>query len=138
MNPTIENSNQSRKKTKVLIIEDEMIAQTVIKMMLTTLNCEFELAGSGEEAIAKYNDSFDLVLMDIGLPDKRGTEVSKEIRQLQVNKRIPIVVLTAYSIDSVAIECNQAGVDDIYNKPFTQEDLRTIVTTYTQSNMDFS
>lgn len=116
---------------KLLVVEDEQIMQIVMKAMLEKLDCKFELAQTGKEALEKANATkYDLILMDIGLPDIRGTEVASNIKRSTLNKYTSIVAVTGFSIADVEKECNAAGIIAIYNKPIYLEILKNIIKTY--------
>jgi two-component system aerobic respiration control sensor histidine kinase ArcB len=117
---------------KILLVEDEFIIQKVHTAILEKLNCSVELAVNGEEALAKSKNGnvYDLIFMDIGLPDIMGTEVIARIRQKEKDSRIPIVVLTAYSDPKMLNEIENAGSNAIYNKPIQITDFQEILATY--------
>lgn len=112
----------------ILIVEDEKIAQITIMAIFRRLGCKFDLAENGSQALEKFNaNNYNLVLMDIGLPDMRGTQVTAEIRRNEKNIRTPIVALTGYAKSEVQTECDAAGMDAIYNKPLVGDDLQQVI-----------
>lgn len=115
----------------ILLVEDERIVQMVHLAMLKKLGCQVDLAETGEEALAKFSNGYDLIFMDIGLPDIRGTKVTEEIRRSESgSKPIPIVVLTAYSEEEIEAECLAAGANAMYKKPITATILEEILKEY--------
>jgi CheY-like chemotaxis protein len=127
------NIFHSENKTRVLLVEDEFIAQKVGMGILTKLNCETDLAVNGKEALEKADNDYHLILMDMGLPDMTGAEVIAQIRQQKKNHSIPIIVLTAYSDEETVNRCKAAGADATYFKPINQETFQKILTQYVKS-----
>ena len=85
------------------------------------------VAESGMQATEFFDSSYDLVLLDIGLPDISGVEVCSIIRQMEIGEPIPIIVLTAFG-NSVVDECKKAGASDFALKPMPFEQLKEKVT----------
>ena len=84
MNQTMEHPTMNKiienKSWKILVVEDLKIAAKINKMTLAKLGCEVTIAMSGHAAIDAFSkNQFDLVFMDIGLPDMNGTEVQKKL-----------------------------------------------------------
>jgi len=120
------------KKSKILIVEDNYIARKVAGLVLKSFNCEIEFANSGKEAILLVQENhYDLLFMDIGLPDIDGFMVTKEITtRLKDNLKLPIIALTAHGDDAFKKECSEVGMVDYIVKPLTKENCRVIFDTY--------
>lgn len=102
---------------KILIVEDEVKVATFIKKGLQTQNFEAEVAETGSEAKRFFDDgSFDLIILDIGLPDMSGLEVCEYIRER--NTKIPILMLTALGSVADKLSGFEVGTDDYVVKPF--------------------
>lgn len=102
---------------KILIVEDEEKVATFIKKGLQLQNFDSEIASDGQQAIRVFNDfSFDLVILDIGLPDMTGLEVCQHIRK--VNSKVPVLMLTALGSISDKLSGFEVGTDDYMVKPF--------------------
>lgn len=114
----------------VLLVEDEPIVQMVVTAMLKKFSCQVDLAMTGQEALAKASYHYDLILMDLGLPDMRGSEVTAKIRQIERDQHMPIIAVSGYSISEIEKECKDAGVDAIYNKPLSLDNLQQILKNY--------
>jgi CheY-like chemotaxis protein len=124
-----------KKKLKVLLIEEDAIVRIVHKSFLEKLNYEVEIACNGTEALENVNDYFDLILMDMGLPDILGTEVVKEFRRrLSKEKAVPIIALTGYSSETSKRDFLAVGVDEVVIKPVFFEQLDQILIQHTKSN----
>lgn len=121
-------------KASVLIVEDQPLAAYAVNLHLKALHCYVEVAENGEKAVkmAQEND-YDLILMDIGLPDFSGIEVSKKIRKISNLKKseVPIVALTGHA-DNIKMrqKAIEAGMQDIINKPAQPPALEAILQKY--------
>lgn len=107
---------------RVLLVEDNLIAQTVAKSILAQLRCNTEVADTGKKALELWkNGLYDLVLMDIGLPDVDGYEVTHQIRIHELAKKthVPIIALTAHAGDDNKQRCIEAGMNAVLTKPLT-------------------
>ncbi len=114
---------------KVLVVDDNLANIKLSKALLSDFNVETSTACSGGEAlsIAKTH-SFDLIFMDIELPDINGFETTKLIRKSEFqNKRVPIVALTAHDVSEEKTKLLLAGMDDVVGKPLTTKDISTIL-----------
>jgi two-component system copper resistance phosphate regulon response regulator CusR len=102
---------------KILIVEDEFKVATFIKKGLLTQNYISEIASTGEEAIDLFTKQhFDLVILDIGLPDISGLEVCDNIRK--INAKVPILMLTAMGSLNDKLSGFEVGTNDYMVKPF--------------------
>ncbi len=102
---------------KILIVEDEVKVATFIKKGLQTQNFEAEIAETGSEAKRFFDESsFDLIILDIGLPDMSGLEVCEYVREK--NTKIPILMLTALGSVADKLSGFEVGTDDYVVKPF--------------------
>lgn len=117
----------------ILIVEDNKLNQKIAKIMLEEIGCKVEIAANGIDAIELFkNNSYDLIFMDIGLPDMDGLQVIKKIRKLGKNKNhLPIIALTAHVLEEDRVNCLAAGANDILTKPIVQSELYSIVKKWT-------
>lgn len=118
------------KKNRILLVEDHPIAQKMVSGILQSINCQVDIAGDGKTALSQvYNKNYDLIFMDIGLPDMDGHKVTMKIREYQKNSRhIPIIALTAHVNDSE--KAMAANMDGFYGKPLTLELAKEILNQY--------
>ncbi|MBT4835724.1 MAG: response regulator, partial [Methylococcales bacterium] len=112
---------------QILIVEDDLINQAMIKSLLEKQNYKLSYAANGLEALLKIDEeNFDLILMDLSMPDMDGYEASQKIRQIEtisdVEKPIPIVALTG-AIEDSRQKCLDAGMNDYLSKPVRLEEL---------------
>ncbi len=105
-------------KSKVLLVEDEMHLQFQIKLNLEADGYEVTATADGVEACELFKASpfFDVVVLDVMLPNRNGFAVAKVIREL--SPKVGILMLTALSDDDSKIKGLESGVDDYLTKPF--------------------
>ncbi len=123
-------NNTEVKQLKILLVEDEPIARVVLHKMLTGLGYSIDVASDGKQALALSKAEYDVIFMDIGLPDMSGTDVAAEIRcaeRKEEKKSAYIVALTAYIPEEIQDKCNAAGMDKLATKPITAQQLQTIL-----------
>lgn len=102
---------------KVLIVEDNKINQMITKRMLETKGVICEVIDNGEESIKAVKEKhYDLVLMDVHLPGINGTVATQRIREF--DNKIPIIALTAISLDENREMLLSFGMNDVITKPF--------------------
>jgi CheY-like chemotaxis protein len=109
---------------EILVAEDNPVNQTVAKRMLEKLGYVVTLAENGKEALdsfkarAQSGRAFDLVLMDVQMPEMDGFEATRAIREWEAGKsRTPVIALTAHAMASHRAECLAAGMDSYIAKP---------------------
>jgi CheY-like chemotaxis protein len=105
---------------RILLAEDNPVNQRLAKRLLERRGHSVELAASGREAIEWLErESFDLILMDLQMPDMDGLEATAMIREREKVRggRTPIVALTAYTMKGDRERCLEAGMDNYINKP---------------------
>lgn len=104
----------------VLIVEDNKINQVITKKMLTKKEITCDIANNGNEAIdMAKNNTYDAILMDIHMPGISGEEATRQIRKFDTV--IPIIALTAISLDDSLESFYEAGCNDVVTKPFKPE-----------------
>ncbi|MBN1404706.1 MAG: response regulator [Opitutales bacterium] len=116
---------------RILIVEDNHVNQKVVQMVLRKLGYEAKIASNGVEAVdmAQSHD-FDLVLMDIQMPEMDGLEATSRIRKLKkaAKKKQPkIIALTAHALGEDVRRCTEAGMDGHLPKPLRVESLRKVL-----------
>jgi signal transduction histidine kinase/CheY-like chemotaxis protein len=114
---------------RVLLAEDNAINSRVAKRMLEKLGYRVDLAANGKEAVDMLEMlPYDLILMDCQMPTMDGYEATKEIRRSQGERaHVPIIAVTANSMEGDKDRCLQAGMDDYIAKPIQVEHLREIL-----------
>ncbi|MCS6885145.1 MAG: ATP-binding protein [Acidobacteriota bacterium] len=116
------------KRLKILLAEDHPINQKVTLLMLKSLGQEADVVANGLEAIeALRRRHYDLVLMDVNMPEMDGLEATREICRLWPEGRPKIVAMTASAMQSDREECLLAGMDNYITKPIRIEELRKLL-----------
>jgi CheY-like chemotaxis protein/HPt (histidine-containing phosphotransfer) domain-containing protein len=114
---------------RILLAEDNPVNQKLAVGILSKYSHEVDVADNGRIAVEKLNqlgsDHFDLVLMDVQMPELDGIEATREIRANDVAgiATIPIIAMTAHAMASDRKRCLEAGMDDFISKPFRAIDL---------------
>lgn len=113
-------------KLEVLAAEDNEVNRTVVKYLLESLGHAVTFAANGADALALWRQrDFDLILMDIQMPELDGVTAARHIRAATGAKaRIPIVALTAHAMDSERAAYLAAGMEAVVTKPIKMADLR--------------
>lgn len=111
----------------VLVVDDEPINQSVVKAMLDSMGCVCTVASGGEEALRLIElVDFDLILMDCRMPGLDGFETCRRARE-RMNKRVPIIAMTAgVGVDERELG-RTAGMDDYLAKPFDRTELHRVL-----------
>ncbi|HEY4366790.1 MAG TPA: two-component regulator propeller domain-containing protein [Steroidobacteraceae bacterium] len=111
-------------KGHVLLVEDEAVNAAVAEGYLTALGCTSVWVKNGTDAVARSAaERFDLILMDLNMPDMDGFAATALIRQREAGGvRVPVVALTAHDAVNYRDKCLKADMDDILSKPYALED----------------
>ena len=115
---------------RVLVAEDNIVNQMVVKSMLEKSGCDVQLASNGAIAVEKYKDEgADIILMDMSMPEMDGAEATALIRQYQEKAQAsaPIIGVTAHAMHEDRQRCLDAGMDDYLAKPVKQTTLNAML-----------
>lgn len=108
--------------THILLAEDDINLGQLLQTYLKTKGFEVSLAQNGKIAFEKFNkEQFDFCIFDVMMPEMDGFTLAKEIRE--IDKKIPILFLTAKSMKENKLEGFSIGADDYMTKPFQMEEL---------------
>ncbi len=113
-------------KHTLLVAEDNIVNQMVIKTMLATTGHDILIANNGEEAVAMFKQHQpSIVLMDVSMPVMDGLQATAAIRALPADKnpQTPIIGVTAHALKEDRTQCLEAGMDDYLPKPIKQDRL---------------
>jgi CheY-like chemotaxis protein/HPt (histidine-containing phosphotransfer) domain-containing protein len=124
---------------KILVVEDNPINQQLAQELLEGFGLSVELAGNGHQALQRLGEiHFDLVIMDIQMPDMDGFQVTQWIRQDSRFYNLPIIAMTAHAMTGDREKCLAAGMNDHLGKPIDPEalfkTLRKWLTSWPQNN----
>lgn len=119
-------------KIKILVAEDNLMNQKLVKYLLEQWQIDFDIRSNGTEAIEalqKYPDEYNLILMDIQMPEMDGYTATEKIRN-ELNSAIPIIAMTAHALAGEKEKCLAAGMDDYISKPLHEEQLYRLINKY--------
>ena len=116
---------------KILLVEDNVLNQRVVTFSLKKYNHEVTIANNGLEAVELFRENkYDVILMDLMMPVMDGLEATVKIREEEEinnsDRRIPIIAITANTMDNDRDTCISYGMDDFMSKPFDIEKLHEI------------
>jgi PAS domain S-box-containing protein len=125
------------RKPRILVAEDSRVNQEVARRLLEKLGCTVEIAGNGRQALAAIQHrSFDLVFMDIQMPELDGVEATQKLRTWEAREgegmHHIVVAMTAHAMQGDREKCLQAGMDDYVAKPVKRAALKAMLKKYTQ------
>ena len=128
----IPNVISSKRNLKILIVDDNAINRKVAEMTLSKLGHATELAVNGREAYNKYlTDKYDLILMDVHMPEMDGLETTSMIRKYELNHPgmpiIPIIAMTAAAMKGDKERFLESGMNDYISKPFKIIDIEKVI-----------
>lgn len=114
---------------RVLLVDDNATNRKVASQILMKAGCEVVMASSGQEAISvlQKDSNFDLVLMDIQMPEMDGMETTRRLKALQLDSLPPIVAMTAYAMKEDRERFLAAGMDDYLAKPIRAQQIIAMV-----------
>ena len=114
---------------RILLAEDNLVNQKLAKLMLGKAGYQVEVADNGKHAVEKYTatpDAFDLIFMDVQMPEMDGKEATQAIRQKGF-ERVPIIAMTAHAMKGDREMCLEAGMNDYLTKPIKREAVFAII-----------
>jgi len=120
---------EARRRLNILLAEDNVVNQRLAAKILEKRGHRVVVASNGKEAIEKLEgERFDLVLMDVQMPEMDGLEATRQIRNAEFGMgNIPIVAMTAHAMKEDRERCLAAGMDDYLSKPVNAEELFTVI-----------
>lgn len=123
---------------KILLVEDNLMNQKVVMFNLKKLNCEITPVSNGKEALEIFkNNKYDLILMDLMLPEMNGYDITVEIRKFEkqndVQKTVIIIALTANTYENDKERCISIGMNEYISKPFSAQQLIETIQKYITS-----
>ena len=122
----------------ILIVDDTHTNLSLFRTMLQSIGLTVDTADNGSEAIemVKHNTSYDLVLLDLHMPDVSGFEAYKKIKELRND--LNIIALTADALPETISKCNQVGFDGIIFKPINRIQMNIQLSKYLQKEAEYA
>ncbi len=120
-------------RIRILLAEDNEVNQLVVRHMLNPALHDLVIVGNGRDAVAQFAEArgeFDLVLMDVSMPEMDGYEAARAIRAVEAETgaaRTPIICLTAHVMSQDVELSEAAGMDDFLSKPISQDRLDAVI-----------
>jgi two-component system response regulator MprA len=117
----------------ILIVDDDDITREILYKFLTFREANIDLAADGLEAIeCASNKQYDIIIMDLMMPKLDGLSATRAIRALGVNNSADVPIITTTARDPIAelAHWQAAGITDYVHKPFSEDDLWTVIDTY--------
>ncbi len=114
---------RKRRHPRILLVEDNAANRKLLNVMLTKAGCRVETAANGREALDKFTesgDAFDLVFMDIQMPEMDGIGATRIIRERGF-RQVPIIAMTASALEEDRRTCEAVGMNDYMMKPVTMK-----------------
>jgi CheY-like chemotaxis protein len=127
----LQTANDNSAGRHVLLAEDNSGNILVATCLLATYGYSYDLARNGKEALAMLDaNTYDVVLMDVQMPEMDGLEVTRRLREREKatgSERLPVIGMTAYALPEDRRRCLQAGMDGYIAKPFNHQELVNIL-----------
>jgi CheY-like chemotaxis protein len=126
--------NEAHRSLRILVAEDNAVNRTLVTALLKKRGHTIVGVVNGREAVAAFaKDAFDLVLMDVQMPEMDGLEATAAIRKLEgaTGAHIPIIALTAHAMKGDREICIAAGMDEYLSKPLNPKELFALVESLT-------
>ncbi|MGH7458694.1 MAG: response regulator [Longimicrobiaceae bacterium] len=115
----------------ILLVEDNQTIRQAFTVLLEDSGYRVLAAGSGKKALAlSRNASPDLILMDLGLPDARGLDLVRSLKQKESTVGIPVVAITGRALETDEEACLEAGCAGYLTKPVNTRQLLALIPTY--------
>ncbi len=113
---------------RILLVEDDTVAQRIVAHMLARANLQVDAVGSGDAAVAVASARrYDLILMDLQMPGKDGIQTAAEIRRIPGYEAVPIIALTAHTTEEYRTFAREQGLQGFLTKPVRSADLLAVV-----------
>jgi polar amino acid transport system substrate-binding protein len=141
VNRLFNEQDQKLENVRILIVEDNVLNQMVAHDILVKMGASVTIAESGEAALSLFDQDqkiFDIVLMDIQMPLMDGYQTTRKIKTMRHSKNIPVIAMTAHSLDEENENYLVNGMVDIINKPFEPEHLVKTLLKYCRPLFEFA
>ena len=116
-------------KPAVLLVEDDKLTQKIQAYTFTELGCDVFTADNVRTALEMLENPYDLIILDVGLPDQSGIHLAQTIRRGNTKQQydIPIFVVSAYTAETDRAKYMSAGANEVLAKPMDHEKVKNIL-----------
>ena len=118
------------KKLKILLVEDHPLIQVIHQTMLLDLNFQSDVASNAKEALKLASYHYDIIILDIGLPDISGIGLAKILKKMPHHSNTPLLALTAYIDFNTEQSCLAVGITKVLHKPIDHSTLAAVLHSY--------
>lgn len=126
--PEQKKINQPLSPLRILLAEDNATNRKIALMYLKKLGYQADVAKNGLEVLEKVKETgYDLILMDLQMPEMDGIEATRKVRQASIEKQPDIIAMTASDEDSDRMACEEAGMNDYITKPLKLDTLKQVL-----------
>ena len=134
----IDQASHFLNQLNILVVDDNQLNLKLATTLLNDEGAHTTASTSGRDAIQQLKQhSFDVILMDLEMPDMSGIETTREIRQNRYcSSSTPIIALTAHAFSEIRQQVIEAGMNDLLAKPYTPEQLYAIIAKWCEGNME--
>ena len=118
---------------KILVIEDDTPVAMLAVFMLTRAGCDVLVAHTGVKGLNLASESrFDLIALDLNLPDISGFEICRELKQRHISRNTPVIIISGCSCEHDVLHGLELGAADYITKPFNPSDFVRRVLAHTE------
>ncbi len=111
-------------KKRILVVEDNEILLSTMQFVLNREGYDLLLAKSGKEALSiVMEEAIDLMITDLAIPFANGYEIIDRIRKSNINKQVPVIIISGYRDDNSIVEGFEVGANDYIKKPISPLEL---------------
>ncbi|BCS54594.1 hypothetical protein GSbR_34990 [Geobacter sp. SVR] len=124
---------------KILVAEDDATMRQLLSTLLSRRNIPCSLVADGRSAVEAWeNGEYQVILMDVQMPDLDGLEATRIIRQKERDRggHVAIIAMTAHAMAKDRNQCLQSGMDDYISKPIIFNELLSLISRYAQARQE--
>lgn len=132
-----------RSKSNILLVEDNEINQQIVTELLTNVGLNVETADNGKIALEKIKNSgnpskYDLVFIDLQMPEMDGFTATKEIRKIEAYRKLPVIAITADAMVGTKEKCLESGMNDMITKPVHPDEIFAKIKEFVNPKLEIS
>lgn len=117
-------------RIRILVVEDNLLGRKLAAFMLKNWGFHFDVCANGKLAIDQLKiNKYDLILMDVQMPEMNGYEATRYIRK-EMELGLPIIAMTSHASEEERSRCLSSGMNDYLTKPIKEEELYNLTVNY--------